>query len=205
MPKPEDIKNGLQKIVNDYSTFAIIWHIIFYLLIAAIILFWNPSNRLLALVMCLPVLSVSIFAWITGNPFNGSIFLLAVILLGIFGLNMESHPIAYSQPSYVIAGIIIIAFGLVYPHFIKPDFILKYFYLSPVGLIPCPTLSVIIGFALVFNGFNSQPMTLIFIIIGLFYGIFGVLKLRVYLDMFLIFGLLFLLIKYLLTVLVPTL
>lgn len=26
MPKPQDILNGLQTIVNDYSIFAIIWH-----------------------------------------------------------------------------------------------------------------------------------------------------------------------------------
>ena len=197
MPKPQDIRNGLQAIVINYSNFAIIWHIIFYLLIAAIILNWEPSNRLLEIIICLPILSVSIFAWLTGNPFNGSVFLIATILLMIFGFKTDTRSINYSELTYIIAGIIMILFGLVYPHFIKPDSILKYLYVSPVGLIPCPTLSAIIGFALVFNGFGSQPVTLILVSLGLFYGIFGVLKLKVYLDLFLLLGTLTLLIKYL--------
>jgi len=67
-----------------------------------------------------------------------------------------------------------------------------------VGLIPCPTLSLLIGFLLLYNGFGSQAVTLTFVIAGLFYGIFGVLKLGVYLDIFLVFGSITLVIKYIL-------
>lgn len=92
-----------------------------------------------------------------------------------------------------------VSFGLIYPHFIKPDSFLGYFYESPAGLIPCPTLSILIGFALIFNGFGSQSISLLLIILGLFYGIFGVLKLKVAIDLFLLFGALMYLIKYLLS------
>jgi hypothetical protein len=81
-----------------------------------------------------------------------------------------------------------IIFGLIYPHFIKANSIVEYLYASPAGLIPCPTLSILIGFALVFNGFESRPISLTLIIFGLFYGIFGVFKLKVYIDVMLIFG-----------------
>ncbi len=67
------------------------------------------------------------------------------------------------------------------------------------GLIPCPTLSILIGFLLLYNGFGSQSLTLTFIVFGLFYGIFGVLKLAVYLDIFLVFGAVSLLVKYILS------
>ena len=70
MPKTEEIINGLQSIVNDYSTFAIIWHAVFYFLLAGLIAKWQPSNKLL----CLPLISVSVFAWLSGNPFNGILF-----------------------------------------------------------------------------------------------------------------------------------
>jgi hypothetical protein len=92
-----------------------------------------------------------------------------------------------------------ITFGLVYPHFINPDSIIKYLYISPAGLIPCPTLSVVIGFLLLYNGIGSQPITITFIVLGLFYGIFGVLKLAVYLDLFLLFGTIILIIKQILS------
>jgi hypothetical protein len=77
MPKPQEILNGLQTIVNDYSVFAIIWHIVFYLLIIALVFRWQPSNRVLGALMCVPLLSVAVFAWITGNPFNGILFAVA--------------------------------------------------------------------------------------------------------------------------------
>ena len=90
-----------------------------------------------------------------------------------------------------------IAFGLIYPHFLNTESFIKYFYASPLGLIPCPTLSVLIGFVLLYNGFGSNSISVAFIVFGLFYGIFGVFKLGVYLDLGLLFGTITLLIKYL--------
>jgi len=99
----------------------------------------------------------------------------------------------------MVIGILMIIFGLVYPHFVNTDSFLKYLYASPVGLIPCPTLSILIGFLLLYNGFGSQSLILTFVAFGLFYGLFGVLKLAVYLDIFLVFGTITLLVKYVLS------
>jgi hypothetical protein len=63
-----------------------------------------------------------------------------------------------------------------------------------MGLIPCPTLSAFIGITLMLHGFGSKKWMLTAAIFGLFYGIFGVLKLKVYLDLGLIAGALFLLV-----------
>lgn len=199
MLKSEEIIVGLQTIVNEYSLFSVVWHVVFYVLIAALIAKWRPSNQLFALLICLPAISVAIFAWLSGNPFNGTLFILLAILILIFGLKSSGQPVNVSQMPFVVVGILMIVFGLVYPHFIETNSVLKYLYASPVGLIPCPTLSILIGFALLFNGFGSQAITLTLIVFGLFYGIFGVLKLVVYLDLFLIFGTIALLIKYFLS------
>ncbi|MFO7670922.1 MAG: hypothetical protein R6W31_14800 [Bacteroidales bacterium] len=101
-----------------------------------------------------------------------------------------------SQITFMVIGILMIVFGLIYPHFITSDSFVKYLYASTAGIIPCPTLSIIIGFLLLYNGFGSQAITLTLVIFGLFYGIFGVLKLAVYLDIFLIFGAASLFLKY---------
>jgi hypothetical protein len=106
---------------------------------------------------------------------------------------------------FVIAGILMIIFGLEYPHFVSHGSIFKYLYASPAGLIPCPTLSVVIGFLLLYNGLCSNSITLTLVILGLFYGIFGVLKLAVYLDLFLLFGAISLLVKYILSLKTPAL
>jgi hypothetical protein len=199
MPKTEEIINGLRTIVNGYSTFAIIWHAVFYLLLGALLLRWQPSNKLLSLAICLPVISVAVFAWLSGNPFNGLLFSVFTVLIIIFGFGASNQPIQTSQLVFVIIGILMIVFGLVYPHFINADSFLKYLYASPVGLIPCPTLSILIGFLLLYNGFGSQSLILTFVAFGLFYGLFGVLKLAVYLDIFLVFGTITLLVKYVLS------
>ena len=196
MPKTEEILNGLQTIVNDYSAYAIIWHSVFYLLLAALIAKWQPSNKLFGILICLPLLSVAVFAWLSGNPFNGILFSVMAILIFIYGSKASVQTISYSQIPFIAIGVFMIVFGLVYPHFISTESFFKYLYASPAGLIPCPTLSLIIGLLLVYNGFGSQSISLIFIIFGLFYGIFGVLKLAVYLDIFLILGTISLLVKY---------
>ncbi len=196
MPKTADIINGLQSIVNEYSTFAYIWHALFYLLLAALIIKWQPSNRLFGILFCLPLLSVAVFAWLTGNPFNGVLFSLAAILIFVFSLRASTELIQVSQLPFMVLGIVMIVFGLIYPHFIQADSVLRYLYASPVGLVPCPTLSILIGFLLLYNGLGSQSLILTFVVFGLFYGLFGAFKLSVYLDIFLIFGSLSLLVKF---------
>lgn len=196
MPTKEQILESLLSITNNYSIVAIIWHIAFYLLIAFLISKWVPSNKMLIIMLCLPLLSVSFFAWSSGNPFNGSLFLILVILVILFGLKASSGPLLLSSFPFLFIGFIMVIFGLIYPHFLNTESFIEYFYASPAGLIPCPTLSIVIGFALIFNGFGSQSVTITLIAFGLFYGIFGVLKLAVYLDIFLLFGTLSLLVKY---------
>ena len=196
MPKTDEILTGLQGIVNNYSSIAIVWHVILYALIVALLARWLPTNKLFVLLMCLPVISVAVMAFMAGNPFNGILFSVLAILLFIFGLRASGQPVQTSSLAFMVIGILMIVFGLVYPHFINEGSFVRFLYASPVGLIPCPTLSLLIGFLLLYNGFGSQSVTLTFVIFGLFYGIFGALKLGVYLDIFLVFGSVSLLVKY---------
>lgn len=197
--KSTDIINGLETIANQYSYIAVIWHILFYSLIIALLFKWEPSNKLFGILMIFPVLSVAVLAWVNGNPFNGLIFSIMAILLLYFALKASDQPVNTSQTIFKAIGILMIIFGLVYPHFIETTSVVKYLYSSPAGLVPCPTLSVIIGFILLFNGFGVQSINLLFIIGGLFYGLFGAFKLGVYLDFGLILGSITLLIKYILS------
>jgi hypothetical protein len=194
--KTYEILEGLQATVNDYSTIAIIWHAVFYILIILLLTIWKPTNRLFGTLLCIPLLSVAVISWISGNPFNGLSFSILAILILLSGLSASKEPISFTLfPSGVI-GILMIVFGLVYPHFIEANSIIKYVYASPVGIIPCPTLSVLIGLVLLFKGFGSQPIIIALIVAGLFYGLVGVIKLNVKLDLFLLFGVIYLLVDY---------
>ena len=74
-----------------------------------------------------------------------------------------------------------------YPHFLEGH-ATAYLYASPVGLVPCPTLAVAIGFALLGNGLGSRVWSLTLAAVGLLYGLFGVLRLGVFLDIGLVSG-----------------
>ena len=188
MPTPEEILQGLFLIANTYTWMAIIWHVLFYILIAALLLKWHPSNRTLSVLLSLPLLTVSFFAWITGNPFNGTLFLLFGILLIIFGARNPDVPINIRHSWSTVLGIVILAFGLLYPHFLESDNYFIYLYSAPTGLVPCPTLSTVIGFAILYNAFHSRTWSLILVVPGLIYGVIGTFRLQVYLDMVLLFA-----------------
>ena len=200
MIKSEEIIAGLQAIVNNNVLIATLWHIAIYGLIISLLFSWNPSNKLMAVLFCLPVVSVSVLAWLSGNPFNGTLFAVLAVLLIIFGLKASSQPVTVSQLAFLVIGILMIIFALSYPRFLESDSIIKYLYASPVGLIPCPTLSLLIGFALVYNGFGSNALTISLVVYGLFYGLFGVFRLGVTLDTGLIIGAFSLLVKYIMSI-----
>lgn len=186
MPDAEEIIQGLFMITNAYTWAAIAWHAFIYLLIAALILKWKPSNRTLSVLLTLPLLTVSIFAWITGNPFNGSLFLVFAILLIILGLGNPESVVDTGHTWSTVMGILILIFGLLYPHFLDTENYFTYLYAAPTGLIPCPTLSVIIGFAILFKGFQSRAWAWVLVIPGLIYGLIGTFRLQVFLDMVLL-------------------
>lgn len=187
MIQANEILSGLQQTVDEYSIVAIAWHMVFYVLVIALLLKWKPSGKLLATLFALPLISVAVLAWTSGNPFNGSTFSLLSLLVIIAGLKAPASRIKTTTAVWMIPGVLLVAFGLFYPHFIEGTLI-EFTYRSPVGLIPCPTLSLIIGFMLLYGGFGSKFLKSILICFGLFYGLFGVLKLSVYVDLVLLFG-----------------
>ena len=81
-----------------------------------------------------------------------------------------------------------IAFAWIYPHFLEGLSPGTSLWAAPMGVIPCPTLSLVIGFALLFDGFGSRSWSLILAGVGLFYGLFGAARLGVVLDVVLVGG-----------------
>lgn len=196
MPDKEQILNTLQSIANQFTTVAIIWHLVLYIFIALLLFKLYPSGQLTGILLSLPLISVAVFAWVAGNPFNGSVFALLAILVLVFGLRIPPVPVEISRLPFLVAGIAMVVFGLVYPHFLENGSLVRYLVAAPTGLIPCPTLSVVIGFALIFSGLNSQALTLTLVVAGLFYGLFGAFRLGVTLDIFLLLGTGTLLVQY---------
>ncbi len=80
------------------------------------------------------------------------------------------------------------AFGWAYPHFLITDTWTAYAYASPFGLLPCPTLSVVIGITLIFGGLHSRGWSVPLFGAAILYGWIGIFRLSVSLDIGLFAG-----------------
>ena len=188
MPSPLEILDGLTYIANTWIGIAVAWHIAIAVLLAALILGWRPAQRQLSLILALPLVSVSVFAWLTQSPFNGALFTLGAVALGTVGARLPGIPMQRASNPAALIGLATVAFGWVYPHFLEGGSAVRYLYAAPTGLVPCPTLSVVVGFALLAGGLGSRAWSLMLAAIALFYGLFGTIRLGVYLDVGLVVG-----------------
>ena len=188
MPNPSEILDGLTKIAQEWRTLAVIWHIYYGLLAIGLIVGVRPSKPVAGILLAIPLFSVSILAWTAANPFNGAVFALVGLALVGISFMLPREPVSIGPTWVVVAGVVMFVFGWVYPHFVNGSSFVEYLYATPTGLIPCPTLSITIGLALVLGGLDSRVYSLVLAIAGLFYGVFGAFRLGVTIDLVLLLG-----------------
>ena len=182
MPSAEEIVDGLSATANAWWPLALVWHVYFAGLIGGVALGWRPSRRLLGSVLVAPLFSVSVLAFAGGNPFNGAVFgLLCVVLVGLVPY-IEARRAVPAASIRLAVGASLLAFAWIYPHFLERGSWLVYAYAAPLGLVPCPTLCAAIGVTIAFQGPWSRAWSLTLVAAGLFYGMFGSLRLGVTID-----------------------
>jgi hypothetical protein len=188
MPSPEVILGGLTAIANEWQPLALVWHLWLAALIVALLAGWRPSNRTGGALLIPPVLSVSALAWTSGNSFNAAAFAILAIALASIANHFTNERVRVASSFPLVSGALLVAFGWVYPHFLSAASWAAYIYASPLGLVPCPTLSVLIGVTLMLDRLGSTPWCVALITAGLAYGAIGVFRLGVVLDYGLLAG-----------------
>ncbi len=138
-------------------------------------------------------------AWLGGVPFNGLVLgVIAVVLLVMAsrfrGVSLHGARVSIATPRAWIPGALLIAYGWVYPHFLSGGNAVRYLYEAPVGLVPCPTLLVVIGLSMVVGSFRSCAWNLVTGLTALFYGFFGAVYLKVGWDWVLALGAVFMIV-----------
>jgi hypothetical protein len=182
MPSSDTVLTGLTAIANDWRWLATTWHVLLAAMLAMLVVGWRPSIRLLGQFVVGPLLSVSLVAWLSGNPFNGAVFAIVVAVLLTTAVRQPQTAVRLAPSAWVVPGVVLVVFGWTYPHFVTADSWTTYLYASPFGILPCPTLSVVIGITLLFPGLGSRSWTTTLAVAGLLYGVIGVLRLGVVLD-----------------------
>lgn len=188
MPDRSEILAGLTNIANSMRGLAVTWHIALAALGLAMFFGLRLSRRALALLLSAPLASVAACAAYFGNPFNALVLGATATLAAVLAYRSGSRaPLSAAGGWPRILGLLLVAFGWLYPHFLEgPSF--QYLYAAPLGTIPCPTLSVVIGVALLGGGLVGGAWSLLLATVGSFYAIFGAARLGVTIDWVLLAG-----------------
>lgn len=137
-------------------------------------------------------LTVTINALIYGNPFHATTFGIMSITAGSMFLSKKKEDIAWEfRTDYkMVISILLIISGLWYPELanVNP---FESLMLSPVGVIPCPTLTTALGLMNLFSAQINRKLLYVTIFFGMIYGFIGTFKLGVYFDVVLIIAALF--------------
>jgi hypothetical protein len=182
MPPSDTVLAGLTAIANDWRWLAIAWHVLLGVSVVLFVAGWRPSVRLAGCLLVAPVLSVSLAAWLAGNPFNGTVFAILGAVLVATAVRFPNTALRRASSAWFAPGVAFVVLGGAYPHFVRAESWLTYLYASPFGILPCPTLSTLIGGTLTFSNFGSRFWSAALAGTGLLYGGIGVFRLGVVLD-----------------------
>jgi hypothetical protein len=188
MPSAAAILDGLGAAANDWRAVAVAWHALLGALLCGLWVGWRPSKRFAGALLCAPLVSVAALAWVGNNPFNGTAFAALSLALAAVALRFPPAVVDISSPTSRVVGAILIAFGWGYPHFLQTQSSVAYLYAAPLGVLPCPTLSAVLGTSLLLNLFNSQSWSVLLSFAAVVYGLFGAFGLGVGIDLVLLAG-----------------
>ena len=188
MPTASEILSTATVIANEWRWLAVSWHLAMGASAIALASGWRPSKRLAGLLITPLLISVSVLAWWSSNPFTGIVFLLMAGALAALSARVPMERIRIGPRWIAAVGISLMTLGWLYPHFLNTASWVTYLYAAPLGLLPCPTLIAAIGFALVVDGLSSRPWSMVLAGVGLVYGTIGVFTLGVTIDVALLAG-----------------
>jgi len=182
VPAADRILDTATDIARQWQALAVIWHVAATAFVVAWVLGWRPPSSVIAPVLIAAVVTVDLLSWGSGNPFTGVLFALLAALLVRATRDLPAAATLAESSVMRAAGAAFATFGLMYPHFLAPPHWIVYAYAAPFGLLPCPTLSAVIGFTMLFGWHRCAPWSLPLAAAGALYGFIGVFTLRVALD-----------------------
>ena len=189
MPGPDAIVATLSETTRQFFVLAVGWHVFVALGLVAVVFFGlSPSRRAATALMSLPLVSVSILAWIMASPFNGAVFALLALVALVIATRCPAIPLPCPEPWARVAGSLLVCFAWVYPHFLDGYAPVAYLFAAPMGLIPCPSLALVLGLTILGGGFAGIRWTVVLAVAATFYALFGALVLGVALDWILLAG-----------------
>jgi hypothetical protein len=95
---------------------------------------------------------------------------------------LPSGPLQLASAAWIVRAAPVTVLGAVYPHFLRTESWIDYAFASPFGLIPCPTLLVVLGMTLAIENLRSVRWAGPLLLTSVLYAAIGVFVLGVMLD-----------------------
>ena len=181
---PESILNYLAMVSNQNISLNLIMHVITFLAIPSIFLLKNIRMQKAVFngLVFILTLTVTVNALINGNAFHLVTFAI-LLIIALRELVMGKNQVVISATNNVttFVAFICLFIGVWYPEFVHTS-PLGMLFVSPMGIVPCPTLIVILSLFTLNSSGISKLQYIATIIIGAVYAVIGVFILKVYLD-----------------------
>ncbi len=180
---PATILDFLTRASNQSLPLNGLMHVL--VLAAVISLFIKAGSRTKRLVFDVTLLilfsSVAAMSLLVGNPFNFGTFAILAFTAAIEVFRGKNQVDTPKNDFNTYLAFAFILTGFVYPEFTRTSPWLLPF-VSPVGIVPCPTLLVTMGMLNLILPGASKLQYMVTTVIGTIYAVIGVFVLRVYLD-----------------------
>jgi hypothetical protein len=190
---PEEITAMLETVSKETKSYSAFVHFLFLAVIGLGFFVAKIRNSVFSLFIAFLSLSatiVSVKYVIAPNIIIfGMFFVFAVhaFLTKKLNFNLEGIP-----PINLLFGILGLVFGFWYLHWVESPVWLNAFLYSPLGMVNCPTMATICGFLCLSQKPRSAILETTVALITLYFGFFGIFRLRAYVDVALILCALFL-------------
>jgi len=179
----QTVLNYLEMVANNNLLVNSSMHIVALIALAAVFIVKKDIVKRLIFQSAVSTLflSVTINALLFGNPFHAATFGILAIT-SLVELFKGKNAIRISTNIWnVVIGFLFVFIGLWYPEFVNKNLLLLLF-VSPAGIIPCPTLLVALGLlTLIFPKVNRVQYA-VTTAMGIIYAVIGVFVFKVYLD-----------------------
>jgi hypothetical protein len=196
MKTPEAITSMLENVSEETKSYSAFVHLLFLVVIGLGLLVEKIRNDLFSFFIAFLSLSATVISVKYVIAPNVIIFgMFFVLIIHAYLTKNPNLDLKNIPPVNLLFGILGLAFGFWYLHWVESPIWLNALLYSPLGVVNCPTMATICGFLCLSREPRSAVLEATVALITLYFGFFGIFRLGAYVDVSLILCGLFLIVR----------
>jgi predicted CoA-binding protein len=179
--------NELTLLANGRIYVALFWHVVLYAALAwAMLSRRGPARSAVALLLLTPVVSATTLAWLRGDLAHALWLTALIAALSVVTIHLPSTPPERTHGWRAWLGWAALALAASYPHYVQVEHASAYLLYAPLGVLPAPTLALLLGASLLLGGLGSRAWSYAVSACAFGVGVLGAFVLEVWIDLALV-------------------